>query len=49
MLYTNANKEQKSNILSVVSYDNMKSVLKEIGFKFSKKTVEYFKKENIKW
>ena len=40
LLHINANKEQKSNILSVVSYDYMKPVLKEIGFKFSKKTVQ---------
>ena len=36
LLHINANKEQKSNILSVVSYDYMKPVLKEIGFEFSK-------------
>ena len=44
----NANKE-KSNILSVVSYDYTKGVLKEIVFKCSKKkTVQYCKKEKIK-
>ena len=47
LLHTNANKEQKSNILSVVSYDYMKPVLKEIGFKFSKKSIQYCKKIKI--
>ena len=37
LLHINVNKEQKSNILLVVFYDYMKSGLKEIGFKFSKK------------
>ena len=44
LLRTNANKEQKSNILSVVSYDYMKPVLKEIGFKFSKKNSSILQK-----
>ena len=39
LLHRNANKEQKSNILSVVSYDYMKPVLKEIDFKFSIKSL----------
>ena len=48
LLHINANKEQKSDILSVVSYDYMKPVLKEIEFKFSKKQFNNAKKEKIK-
>ena len=47
LLHINANKEQKSNILSVVSYDYMKLVLKEIGFKFSKKQFNTAKKKRL--
>ena len=46
-MHINANKEQKSNILSVVSYDYMKPVLKEIGFKFSKKQFNTAKKKRL--
>ena len=48
LLHKNANKERKSNILSVVSYDYMKPVLKEIGFKFSKKKQFNTAKKKIK-
>ena len=34
-LHKNAKNDQKSNILSIVSYDYMKPILKKIGFKFS--------------
>ena len=47
LLHTNGIKEQKSNILSVVSYDYMKPVLKEIGFKFSKKQFNTAKKKRL--
>ena len=47
LFHTNANKEQKSNILSVVSYDYIKPVLKEIGFKFSKKQFNTAKKKRL--
>ena len=34
-LHKNAKNDQKSNILSIVSYDYMKPILKKVGFKFS--------------
>ena len=34
-LHKNAKNDQKSNILSIVSYDYMIQILKKIGFKFS--------------
>ena len=36
-LHGNVENDQKSNILSIVSYDNMKYLLRNIGFKFSNK------------
>ena len=36
-LHGNVENDQKSNILSIVSYDNMKYLLRNIGFKFSSK------------
>ena len=36
-LHTKANNDQKSNILSIVAYDNMRKILRNFGFKFSDK------------
>ena len=35
-LYNNVRSDQKTNILSIVSYDNIKNLLRNIGFKFTK-------------
>ena len=39
-LYNNASNDNKSHILSMVAYDELKKYLKEIGFKFTKKQFE---------
>ena len=39
-LYNNASNDNKSHILSMVAYDELKKFLKEIGFKFTKKQFE---------
>src|ERR1700759_3824433 len=44
-LHSNVIKDQKSNILSLVAYDNLKFTLVDIGFKFSWKQ---FKTAKIK-
>ena len=44
-LYNNASNDNKSHILSMVAYDELKKYLKEIGFKFTKKAIWKRKKQ----